>query len=168
MRKKVQHGFEGPVGLVIIEKVLRKTARIHNAKMRVDAGPAERRRLAAIIKPGPAESAGRPRTGIIIRPPGFRRLPPGDRVIEQAARRGGDVVVSGDIAVDGGVIRIDAACPHRAGRFRADDIRNRVTRVVGIEAAQVVIETLDINHLAEASLPPWAINGDGAEACGVQ
>ena len=75
VRENVQHGFDRPVGLVIIIIVLRKTAGVHHAKMRVDVGPPVRRRLAAIIKAGPDEPARRPGPGMEIWAPDFRRSP---------------------------------------------------------------------------------------------
>src|ERR1035437_3802295 len=111
MREQMQHGLGRPVGLIIVEIVFRKTAHVQNAEMGVDAGPAIGCRLAAIIETRPDESAGRPRTGIIIRPPDFgRRSPAYSAVLDVVSR-----------AITGtGVIRVNAARGHGAGRFCAD------------------------------------------------
>src|ERR1035437_280786 len=111
MREQMQHGLGRPVGLVIVKQILRETAHVHDAEMGVDAGPAIGRRLAAIIKTRPDESAGRPRTGIIIRPPDFGwRAPAYPAILDVVSR-----------AITGtGVIRVNAARGHGAGRFRAD------------------------------------------------
>ena len=121
MREDVQHGFERPIGLIIVEKVLGKTAGVHNAEVRVDGGPAVGSRLATIIKARPAEPARCPRPGRIIRPPCFRRL---------IAARLPDVV-SQAITVDE-VNGVNATRANRAGCFRTDDGFGRVTGVESI------------------------------------
>src|ERR1017187_3221774 len=112
MREDMQHGFERPVGLIIIKIVLRKTAHVQRAKMRVDAGPAVGCRLATIIKTRPREPARRPRTGIVVGPPGFGRLAPAYPAVLD--------VITPDETVHG-VIGVNAAIADQAGRFRADD-----------------------------------------------
>ena len=61
MRQQVEHGIGRPPRLVIIEIVLRETAHVEDAEMRIDARPRIRRRLAAIIKTRPDETAAQPR-----------------------------------------------------------------------------------------------------------
>src|ERR1039458_4067655 len=111
MREQMQHGLECPISLIIVEIVFRKTAHVQDAEMGVDAGPAIGCRLAAIIETRPAESAGRPRTGIVIRPPDFGwRAPHYTAILDVVSR-----------AITGtGVIRVNAARGHGAGRFCAD------------------------------------------------
>ena len=61
VRREMQHGVRRPPRLVVIKSVLRKTARVENAEVRVDARPPIWRRLATIIKTGPDKRAGKPR-----------------------------------------------------------------------------------------------------------
>src|SRR5579862_5340558 len=49
-----------PPGLVIVEVVLCKPAYIHDAEVRVDAGPAIRCRLALVVEASPNELARHP------------------------------------------------------------------------------------------------------------
>ncbi len=76
VRQQMQNGVRRPPRLVIIKIVLRKTAHVEHAEMRIDARPAVRRRLATIIKTGPHETAAQPRTVGEKAPPCFRRLRP--------------------------------------------------------------------------------------------
>ena len=59
VRQQVQHGVRRPPRLVIVKVVLRKTARVQNAEMRIDARPPIGRRLAAIIKTRPDKAAAK-------------------------------------------------------------------------------------------------------------
>src|SRR5215813_6284231 len=61
MRKQMQHRFVLPPRSVVIEDVFGKAAGVENSKMRTDARPRVRRRLAAIVEAGPTERAGEKR-----------------------------------------------------------------------------------------------------------
>src|SRR5450756_1184100 len=98
MRREVQHGVRRPPRLVVVKSVLRKTAGVENAEMRVDARPPIRRRLAAIIKTGPDERAGKPRTRRKITPPAFGGRSP----------TGPDDIVGGDVTARA-VVGVNAA-----------------------------------------------------------
>src|ERR1051326_6803385 len=100
----MQHRVCRPPGLVIVEDVLRKSARVENAEMRVDARPPIWRRLAAIIETGPHKPTGQPRTVGKVSPPAF-----GGRGPTRP-----DDVVSGDIT-PWAVVGVNTA--------RADDAR---------------------------------------------
>src|ERR1017187_1321832 len=76
----MQDGVRCPPRLVIIKIVLRETAYVEDAEMRIDARPAVRRRLTAIIKTGPDKAAGEPRAFGEITPPALRRVRPARRV----------------------------------------------------------------------------------------
>src|SRR5581483_10974255 len=71
----VQDRFIAPPGLIEIEVVLRKAARIHHAEMRIDTRPLIRSGLTAIIETGPDERAGEPGSHGKNIPPTFRGAP---------------------------------------------------------------------------------------------
>ena len=78
MRQEMQHGLRAPLRLIVVIVVLGKSARVHDPEVRADARPTiERRRLAAVVEPGPDESAGDVGSIRHVRPPGLRgRGPP--------------------------------------------------------------------------------------------
>src|SRR5262245_6015792 len=80
MRQQMQHRVCRPPRPVIIKIVLWKTACIENAKMRVDARPRIRSRLAAIIKTRPHETTREPWTRGEVTPPALRRVRPAWRI----------------------------------------------------------------------------------------
>src|SRR5664280_143601 len=88
VRREVQHGVRCPPRLVVIKSVLRKTAGVENAEVRVDARPPIRRRLAAIIKTSPDKRAREPRTRRKETPPAFGSGGPSRP----------DQIVSGDVS----------------------------------------------------------------------
>src|ERR1039458_2073207 len=102
----MQNGVPRPARLIIIKIVLGKTAHVEHAEMRIHAWPRIRRRLAAIIKSRPDETAAQPRTVGEITPPTLRRLC-------------SSCIVSADITALR-VILVDASRGDRAGLFRAD------------------------------------------------
>ena len=109
MRQQMQHRLVRPPRLVILKVVLGKTAGVEDAEMRIDARPVVRRRLAAIIKTRPDESAGEPRTHREEAPPAFGGVRPRRRVFVVGAHVAARLVV-----------RVNAARAHGAGLFGAD------------------------------------------------
>src|SRR5260370_11362896 len=109
----------GPPGFVVEEIVLGEAAGIHDAEMRVDAGPIVAGRLAAVVKAGPGEPAGEPgpRRKELI--PGFRGMGPGRGV----------VIVSADVPALF-VIGIDSTGANGASLFGADIWLGGMRRVV--------------------------------------
>src|ERR1035438_8682746 len=81
MRKKMDHRLLAPPRFVVKECVLRKSAHIDNAKLRIDRGPAVGRRLAAIVEAGPGKAARLPLARPIERPPLFGGLAPLDNSV---------------------------------------------------------------------------------------
>src|SRR5579863_1145870 len=112
VRKQVNHWLPtrhlGPPGLVIEKIILRKAADIHDAEVRVDAGPAVGRGLAPIIEAGPRKTARHEWTRVVDAPPIFRRGRPG-WIVD---------VVGADVALHF-VVRVNAARRHRARGLRA-------------------------------------------------
>src|ERR1035437_3550994 len=119
MRREVQHGVRRPPRLVVIKGVLRKSAGVENAEVRVDARPPIGRRLAAIIKTGPDERTGKPRPLGEETPPAF-----GSRRPTRP-----DDIVGGDIT-GRTVIGVDAARANDAGLLAAKIRLRRMRRVI--------------------------------------
>src|SRR5208337_4362773 len=69
--EQVQDRLGSPPSLVVIIVVLGEATGIHDAKVRVDARPFVRRRLATIIESGPGEAAGNKRALVVNPPPRF-------------------------------------------------------------------------------------------------
>src|SRR5207248_10105602 len=80
VRKQMYRRLTPPPNPVVVKIVLRKTARIHHAKMRADARHLIRRRLPAIVKPRPAKSSRKPCILVIKTPPCLRRARPARKV----------------------------------------------------------------------------------------
>src|SRR5689334_16126447 len=80
VRQQVGNGLIAPPGPVIVVAVLGEAADVQDAEVRVDAGPAVRRRLAFVVETGPDEAAGDERALGDGPPRPFRRLPPGRAV----------------------------------------------------------------------------------------
>src|SRR5690348_2147321 len=76
MGKNVKHRLFRPARLIIIEKIFREAAGVHDAEMRADARPAVGRGLTSIIEAGPDESAGDERASRVILEPIFRQRAP--------------------------------------------------------------------------------------------
>ena len=128
VRQQVQHGVGRPPRFVVIENVLRKTARVENAEMRADARPPIWRRLAAIIEAGPDERTGEPRAGGKETPPAFGGGGP--------ARP--DDVVGGDVTVLA-IVRVNAARADDAGLLGADVWLGWMLGVITVHVGAVMI-----------------------------
>src|ERR1700722_16807219 len=76
VRKQVEHRLLGPPRLVVEEVVLGKSARIHDAEVRVDRRPSIWSRLAAIIESCPRKSTSFPLARRVERPPLLGKLAP--------------------------------------------------------------------------------------------
>src|ERR1022692_2103613 len=137
----MQNTVRRPPRLIIPEIVLRKTAGVQDAKMRTDARPFVRRRLATIIKSGPVKSAGGPGADGEETPPFFGRLAP-TRIV---------VVVGADITARG-VIGINTACADAAGLLSAKDFSRWKGRVISIHAFKVVIKPFDFKRRKDAKV----------------
>src|SRR3954454_3662397 len=74
--KQMQHRLRSPPGFVVEEVVLRESAHIDNAELRVYRRPSIRSRLAAIIEAGPREPSREPFARRIKLPPFFCKLRP--------------------------------------------------------------------------------------------
>ncbi|OPZ77562.1 MAG: hypothetical protein BWY77_01678 [bacterium ADurb.Bin431] len=110
VRKEVEHILSAPPGLIVKIVVLGKAAHIHDAKVGVDAGPAVRGGLAAVVEPGPDESPAQPGPVRVKTPPVLRGRSPG-RVHR---------VIVADVAFEG-VVGVKAAGADRASLLGADE-----------------------------------------------
>src|SRR5258708_1177295 len=104
VRQHMDYRFRTPPGLIVVVAILRKAALIHDAEVRIDAGPAVRRWLALIVEPGPDETTGDERSLPDRLPGALSRVTPGRSV----------VVVRRDIALHG-VVDVFATSRYRAG-----------------------------------------------------
>src|ERR1017187_28728 len=109
--KQMQTLRLSPPGFVVVEIVLRETAHIHDAELRVDRRPPVRRWFPAIIKARPGEAARGPLARAIELPPALRRLSPRNHAVvtvhRVSLRVGGVLSARGDGA--GGLGPIDRA-----------------------------------------------------------
>ena len=130
VRQQMQHRFVRPPRLVIPGVVLAKAAHVQDAEVRIDARPAIRRRLAAVIKPRPDEAAGQPRTRVEETPPFLGRIRPRLRV----------VVVGAHVAARR-VVRVNAARADGAALFAADVRLVGMCRVIGVHVVRADVIT---------------------------
>src|ERR1039457_4047588 len=72
----MQRRLSPPPRFVVVEVVLRKSAHVHNAELRVDGRPSVGSGLTPIVKAGPGKSARFPFTRAVELPPGFGSFPP--------------------------------------------------------------------------------------------
>src|SRR6185437_10652183 len=138
--EKMQHRLPAPPTLVIEEVVLREAAGVDDAELGVDGWPTVRSRLTAVIEARPGKPAGQVLARSIELPPLLGELRPG-----------GMIHVVGTDPVAQRVGLIDPARANRAGGFGADERLPRITSMVGIDGAQVVVEALDVECAGYAS-----------------
>src|ERR1017187_171417 len=72
----MQRRLSPPPRFVVVEVVLRKSAHVHNAELRVDGRPSVGSRLAAVVEAGPGKSTRFPLMRAVELPPSLRSFPP--------------------------------------------------------------------------------------------
>ena len=108
MRKQVEHRLRRPPGLVVVEGVFGKAARVDDSVLRTDVGPLVGRGLPAIVEPGPHESPGKPWPRVAEPPPAFGGC---------ASGRGVRVIRTHEALAS--ICDVNAASADRADRFGA-------------------------------------------------
>ena len=146
MRQQVEHRplvrIE-PDALVVIVEILWEAADVDGPKVRIDVGPAVRRRLALVVESAPYEPAG----DIVAR---------GDtapRVLRTVPPRGVVLVIRGHVAAPG-VVLVDGAVREGRARLAADDRLLRMRQVVAPVELRVIIDPHQREDTREVAIVP--------------
>src|ERR1017187_4513418 len=137
----MQRRLLSPPCFVVVEVVLRKSAHVHDAELRIDGRPSVGSRLASIVEASPGKSTRFPLMRTVELPPSLRSFPPTH-----------DSVV-GIHSVPDAVGNVDAASADGARGFRSKD---RTLGILFVECFRpftgVVVESDDVERHRESLL----------------
>ena len=159
VRKHVQRRASSPTRPVVVEVVLGEAAHVQDAEVRVDAGPAVGRGLAAVVEAGPGEAAGQEGPLVVEFPPDFGESGPG-RAVD---------VVGADVApsrLSGLLLSLEASPP--AYQPRVQTVLAVSVPNIGslgkflwkpVHLPLVVVEALHVHHRGDAGGAISAVHG---------